>query len=319
MGLDFRGLRWLRLRGDRALDMLQLPVRGHRLENDPDRRRGHMAVAARGWVRVGMMVLAPALALVVLLGSAARASAYPNSMDALGDSITRAFNTCPTEFTDCPENSWATGTNKEVDSYYLRLLAKNPEISGKEYNDAVSGSKMSELNSQALKAVSRKVELVGIFMGNNDACTSSISTMTSTSTFESEFKTAMATLNSELPGAAIKVASLANAYRLWEIFHGNSSATATWKALSVCQSLLANPTSMAAADVKRREEFKMREEEYDTVLEKVCAKYTQCEFDKDAGFKTKFETSDVTTRDYFHPNIAGQTLIASTAWSAVGY
>lgn len=278
-----------------------------------------MVAAARGSMKVKVSLIAVTLALVLLLGAAARASAYPNSMDALGDSITRAFNTCATEFTDCPENSWATGTNKEVDSYYLRLLAKNPEISGKEYNDAVSGSKMSELSSQALKAVSRKVELVGIFMGNNDACTSSISTMTSTASFESEFKTAMVTLNSELPGAAIKVASVANAYRLWEIFHGNSSATATWKTLSICQALLANPTSTLPADVKRREEFKTREEEYNTVLEKVCAKYSQCEFDKDAGFKTKFETSDVSTRDYFHPNIAGQALIASTAWSALGY
>jgi lysophospholipase L1-like esterase len=240
-------------------------------------------------------------------------------MDALGDSITRAFNTCKTSFIDCPENSWATGTNKEVDSYYLRLLALNPAISGNEYNDAVSGSKMSELNTQALSAVSRKVELVGILMGANDACTTSLSTMTSVETYETEFKTAMATLNSGLPKAAIKVGSLANVYRLWELFHGNSSAVLTWEELKICQSMLANPTSMAAADVLRREEVRQREEAFDKVLETVCAKYTQCEFDKDAGFKSTFGTSDVTTRDYFHPSIEGQALLASIAWTNLGY
>jgi hypothetical protein len=84
---------------------------------------------------------------------------------------------------------------------------------------------MSELNSQALNAFSRNVELVTILMGNNDACTSSISTMTSLANYESQFKTAMATLHTDLPGAAIKVGSLANAYRLWELFHTSSTAT----------------------------------------------------------------------------------------------
>src|SRR6202043_2310046 len=97
--------------------------------------------------------------------------------------------------------------------------------------------------------------------------------------YETEFKTAMATLNSELPKAAIKVGSLANVYRLWEIFHGNASAVLTWEELKICQSMLANPTSMAAADVLRREEVRAREEAFDKVLQSVCAKYTQCEFD----------------------------------------
>ncbi|MHB8242461.1 MAG: SGNH/GDSL hydrolase family protein [Solirubrobacteraceae bacterium] len=268
-------------------------------------------------LRTRRVVLAAALA--TFGASSAQATAYPSSMDALGDSITQAFNTCTTAFTNCPENSWSTGTNASVDSYYLRLLALNSGISGHNYNDSVSGSKMSDLNSQALNAYSRNVELVTIEIGNNDACTSSITTMTSIANFESQFKTAMTTLHTDLPNAAIKVGSLANAYRLWELFHTNSTATSTWTHLSVCQSLLANPTSTAPADVKRREEFKAREEGYDKSLEGICATYTQCKFDKDAAFKSLFTTSDVSTRDYFHPSIEGQALIASGAWTAMGY
>lgn len=266
--------------------------------------------------RTRFVALAVALAIFSLLAVAARAAAYPNSMDALGDSITRGFNTCSIAFTDCPENSWATGTNSAVDSYYQRLLALNPGISGHNFNDAVSGAKMEGLNSQASKAVSRNVELVGILMGANDACTSSISTMTSVSTYKSELETAMNTLTAGIPAAQINIGSLPNVYRLWEIFHTNSSAVNTWNTLKICQSLLANPTSTAKADEERRLQVHQREEEYDSVLQSVCAKYTKCKFDNGAGFKTVFNTNDVSTRDYFHPSIEGQALIASVAWTA---
>jgi lysophospholipase L1-like esterase len=269
--------------------------------------------------RLGLAVLAAGLAIVSLGIVAASASAHANSMDALGDSITRAFNTCSTPFTDCPENSWATGTNSAVKSYYERALAVNPEISGHNFNDAVSGAKMAELNVQAEKAVSRKVELVGILMGANDVCTSSLSTMTSVETYKSEFELAMKTLTTGLPSATIDVGSLPNVYRLWEIFHTNSTAVSTWNTLKICQSLLEKPTSTEKADEERRVKVREREEEYDTALENMCSKYTKCKFDKDAGFKTVFNTNDVSTRDYFHPSIEGQALIAKEAWESFPY
>jgi lysophospholipase L1-like esterase len=265
--------------------------------------------------RLRVALLATVLAVASLGIASARAAAYPNSMDALGDSITRAFNTCSFPFTDCPENSWATGTKSAVNSYYLRLLALNPGISGHNFNDAVSGAKMEGLKGQAEKAVSRKVELVGILLGANDACTSSIS-MTSTATYQSQLEQGMNTLTTGLPSAQINVGSLPNVYRLWEIFHTNSSAVNTWNSLKICQSLLANPTSLAKADEERRLQVKAREEEYDSALQSVCAKYTQCKFDNNAGFKTMFNTNDVSTRDYFHPSVEGQAVIASIAWEA---
>lgn len=266
--------------------------------------------------RLRVAVLASLLAVVSVGVASAKASAYPNSMDALGDSITRAFNTCSFPFVDCPENSWATGTSSKVDSYYMRLLALNSGISGHNYNDAVSGAKMVELNGQAEKAVSRNVELVGVLMGANDACTSSLSTMTPVATYQSEFEQAMNTLTKGLPGAQINIGSLPNVYRLWEIFHTNSSADSTWNSLKICQSLLANPTSTAQADEERRIQVRQRVEEFDSVLQSVCANYTQCKYDNGAGFKTQFATNDVSTRDYFHPSVEGQALIASIAWSS---
>jgi hypothetical protein len=51
----------------------------------------------------------------------------PTSIDALGDSITRGYDSQGTgcgAFADCPANSWATGTNSGVNSYYTRVKAR---------------------------------------------------------------------------------------------------------------------------------------------------------------------------------------------------
>jgi lysophospholipase L1-like esterase len=274
-------------------------------------------------MRVAVACMAIALCALAASAQAAKpgggSSAYPSSMDALGDSITRAFNTCSFPFTDCTQNSWATGTSSTVNSFYTRLLKLNRNISGHNYNDAVSGAKMTDLQGQASNAVSRGVQLVTIAMGSNDACTSSVSTMTDVSTYQSQFQAAMNTFTSGLPNAQIRVTSLPDAYQLWVLFHTNSSAVNTWNAYGICQSLLANPTSTAQADVDRRAQVRQREIDFNTVLANVCAQYAQCKFDGNAGFNTAFGTSDVSTRDYFHPSVTGQGLIASKEWPAIGY
>src|SRR5215207_549966 len=133
-----------------------------------DRRRVHVFAAC---------LLATLLALGTTGVSAAGPGPVPKSMAALGDSMTRGFNACGFFF-DCTSHSWSTGTYQPVRSHYLRLLALSPAISGHNYNDARSGARMADLNGQAAMAVSQKVDYVTILMGANDACTSSVSTMT---------------------------------------------------------------------------------------------------------------------------------------------
>ena len=92
-----------------------------------------------------------------------------------------------------------------------------------------------------------------------------------------------------------------------------------WNTYHECDALLANPTSTDPADVARRDAFRQRVIDYNTQLATICAKYSQCQFDNGAGFNARFTTADVSTVDYFHPSIDGQTLIANVAWKAVGY
>jgi hypothetical protein len=48
----------------------------------------------------------------------------------------------------------------------------------------------------------------------------------------------------------------------------------------------------------------------------TCAQYIHCRFDNGAAYNLAFTTSDVSTRDYFHPSVAGQAKAAATAWGA---
>ncbi|MGH3649001.1 MAG: SGNH/GDSL hydrolase family protein [Micromonosporaceae bacterium] len=264
-----------------------------------------------------VVVLAVVLALT---GGAAYATgtteAPPNSMAGLGDSITRAFNACGWYF-DCTSRSWSTGSYSTVNSHYRRILAKNPAIYGKNHNDARSGAKMTDLAGQAGTAAGQGVEYVTIEMGANDACTSSESTMTAVATYRSQLDAALARLKSGLPNAKVFIASVPDIKRLWYIGKDNSDAVSTWNGFGICQSMLANPRSTAQADEDRRNRVRQRVIDFNTQLAQACTNYgANCRFDGNAVFNYPFVLSQVSTWDYFHPNVSGQAVLASTSYAA---
>jgi len=266
----------------------------------------------------GLAVLLLVFALVA--PAPAAAVTYPSSMASTGDSITRAFNTCSFPYIDCPQNSWSTGTSSTVNSLYLRLRAVNPAINGLNYNRAVSGAKMADLAGQMtnVNAIGG-VQLVTVLMGGNDLCTGTTAQMTSVADFSQQLSAGLATLRSANPGALVYIVSVPDVYNLWAIFKDNSSARSTWATFDVCQSLLANPTSTDAVDVARRQEVRQRNIDFNTAIAQACAADDvayECRTDGDAVFNTAFTTSEVTTRDYFHPSVAGQQHLAAVAFAA---
>jgi lysophospholipase L1-like esterase len=275
---------------------------------------------------VGMLVLG---ALV----TAAPAAASPekvgpsSSIDALGDSITRGYDSQGTgcgSFADCPANSWATGTNVGVNSYYTRLKALNPSVllaqpvktSTTGGNDAVTGAKMADLPGQAKNAVSapNTPDQVMILMGANDVCTSSEASMTSVSSFRANYKSGLETLSKGVPDARIDVSSIPNIFQLWSVLHTNTAAQLTWGLAKICQSMLAEPTSETTAAKTRRANVQKRNEEFNAVLAEVCAEFIHCQYDKGAAYAIKFASANVSTLDYFHPNTSGQAIAAKSAF-----
>jgi lysophospholipase L1-like esterase len=266
---------------------------------------------------VYVSLLAGVLVAALLPLAASAVDPLPSSMAAVGDSISQAASSGGSLGADYPANSWSTGTNTTVSSHYARLLAFNPTILGRAWNDSVSGAKMADLDGQMRVVVGQRPDYLTVLVGGNDLCTDTVAQMTSVTDFGARFTTAMNTLTAGSPTTRVYVVSIPRAYQLWELFRNSFSARLVWSLGSICQSLLANPTSTQIADVQRRAEVAQRNIDYNSTLAQVCAQYAQCRFDGNAVYSVAFAKSDV-SGDYFHPSIAGQAKLAAVSWAA-GY
>ncbi|MET9904650.1 SGNH/GDSL hydrolase family protein [Streptomyces sp. NPDC006446] len=238
----------------------------------------------------------------------------PESMAAVGDSITRGFDACSV-LSDCPEVSWATGSDPQVNSLAVRLLGTTG-AADRSWNYAVTGARMADLPGQMAQAATRKPELVTVMAGANDACRSSTSAMTSVADFRTAFQDAMDTLRGTLPKAQVYVSSVPDLKRLWSEGRGNPLGKQVWK-LGICPSMLGDADSLDSAATLRRGKVQDRVEAYNQVLHEVCAKDRRCRFDGGAVFDYRFGTDQLSHWDWFHPSKNGQARLAEIAYRTV--
>jgi lysophospholipase L1-like esterase len=238
----------------------------------------------------------------------------PRSVAAVGDSITRGFDACAV-LTDCPEVSWATGGSEEVDSLAVRLLGR-AGAAERSWNYAVTGARMADLPEQMARAVRRSPELVAVMAGANDACRETTSAMTPVDDFRADFQEAMRTLREALPKAQVYVASVPDLKRLWSQGRTNPLGKQVWK-LGICPSMLGDADALDAAATLRRETVQNRVEDYNEVLEEVCAKDRRCRFDGGAVHEYRFGTDELSRWDWFHPSVEGQAELAGIAYRTV--
>lgn len=265
--------------------------------------------------------VAAALAFVLSVGiasiGAGSAVAVPTPpevarMAAIGDSITRGTSSC-SSFSGCLANSWSTGTTTSVASHAQRLrsLGATSLVAS---NNAVNGATSGSIATQAQAAVAQNAQYVTIEIGANDACTTTVGGMTARATFRANIDSALATLGASPAAPEIFVASIPNLLRMYELNKSSSTARFTWSLLRVCQSLLANPSSTKAADVQRRAAVQQRVTEFNSELAAACAATPRCHFDGMVVANLQFVKSDISTRDYFHPSLAGQAKLAAVTW-----
>jgi lysophospholipase L1-like esterase len=270
----------------------------------------------RNPLRKTVMVAGAAMAVAIVAALAAPASAdggrVPNSMAAVGDSLSQAYNVQYPNFGDNPQYSWSTGTDPAVNSQYQRLLAINPNIAGKAYNYSVSGSRMEHLDGQLKQAAARKVEYVTVLMGGNDLCKSTIAAMTPTNVFQAQFAQAMANFTATNPRARIFVSSIPSVYQLWSALKDDPTAQYVWQTYGVCQSMLSMNNTEAD-----RQRVDRQQQAYNRALATVCAKYDQCQSDNNAVYNFKTPAADFSNIDYFHPNLNGQNDLAEVSAKAI--
>ncbi|MFI9543205.1 SGNH/GDSL hydrolase family protein [Streptomyces sp. NPDC052016] len=238
----------------------------------------------------------------------------PASIAAVGDSITRGFDAC-TVLSDCPEVSWATGGSAEVNSLAVRLLGVS-KAATHSWNYAVTGARMADLPAQMARAAARKPDLVTVMAGANDACRASTVEMTSVADFRAGFEEAMRTLRRAAPRTQVYVASVPNLKRLWSQGRTSELGKQVWK-LGICPSMLGDADVLGSAANLRRDTVQQRVEDYNTVLEEVCAKDARCRFDGGAVYAYRFGTEQLSRWDWFHPSKDGQARLAEIAYRRI--
>ncbi|MEC4016165.1 SGNH/GDSL hydrolase family protein [Streptomyces sp. H27-D2] len=236
----------------------------------------------------------------------------PDSIAALGDSITVGFDACSV-LADCPEVSWSTGTDAKVDSLASRLLKKP---AGHSWNHAVAGARMADLPQQVTAAIADRPELVTVMLGANDACTSDPAGMTSVADFRADFTASLRALRAELPKTQVYVASVPDLMRLWSEGRENALGKQVWK-LGICQSILRDPDATDQAAVQRRQSVQDRVVAYNSALKEICGADKLCRYDGGAVFGFRFTGGQLSKWDWFHPSKEGQGRLAELAYRQI--
>jgi lysophospholipase L1-like esterase len=243
--------------------------------------------------------------------AAAAAPPLPDSMAAIGDSITQAVDVC-CFYRSWPGHSWSTGyvPFDGIASHYERLRARNPAILGNRWNNAAAGARMADAPAQARRTVTQGAEYVTILMGANDLCRSD-GTLTPTATFRAQFRTTLQILRTGLPRSHVFVASIPNLHQLWSVLRTDPLARLVWRAAGICPPMLA--ASNTPAD---RQAVVDRERELNHALRDVCATWSRCRFDNYLTYNYNFTRDLVSKLDYFHPNFRGQATLSALTWEA---
>lgn len=241
----------------------------------------------------------------------------PVVMAALGDSISAGFNACGW-YVACASRSWSAGDNPAVQSHYLRMLDVNEDLFGHNVSLAVAGATSADLAGQVAGAVERNADYVTVLIGAQDACVAEERRMTPVSVYERRVAEALKLFRTARPAGRVFVASIPDVKRLWRVGKDNVAARGFWSLGRICPTMLARPTSTAPADQARRDRVRARVAGYNAALARVCAAYgPACKFDGNALFNCPFTLDHVSKWDFFHPNDAGQRLIAQRTFPVI--
>jgi lysophospholipase L1-like esterase len=230
----------------------------------------------------------------------------PQVVAAIGDSITQAAALSRDRSSNNPGHSWATGD--QVDSHVARL--QRAGAAGQAHNLSVSGARMRDAPAQAEQAIAARADHVTFLMGANDACATSLDQMTAPEDFRRDFERSLQILSGAAqPG--IFVASIPDIDHLRSLFEGDIRVTTLWESFGICRTFLASNLTEPA-----RQQATARLDAFNEILATSCGSHPRCRFDGGTVFQHRFEKSDVSDLDYFHPSEEGQETLARITWRA---
>jgi lysophospholipase L1-like esterase len=259
-------------------------------------------------VALFLVTLAPATAATA---ATAAPPPLPDSMAAIGDSITQAVDVC-CFYGNWPGHSWATG-NVPLDgiaSHYERIRAENPAIRGHRWNNASSGARMADAPAQARRTVEQGAEYVTILMGANDLCGWD-GALTPTDTFRAQFRETLEVLRTGLPGSHVFVASIPNLYQLWSILRTHPLAQVVWQTADSCPSMLDFLQLARRPPGRHRPPARAQRRPPRRLRHLVALPLRQR-----PDLRLRLHPRPGLRLDFFHPSLRGQAALAALTWEA---
>jgi hypothetical protein len=238
---------------------------------------------------------------------------YPNSIALLGHSQGTGENSDPGQpGVEVRENSWATGTNPEVNSLYLRLLKRNPAIKGHNTNYAEGGATIRGVAAQAdrLLASDRDAELILIQVMDNDmTCPVQRAAL---SDFRTQLTATLRRLARGAPNSSQFVVSQFGSVPTTAKSLTRAERASWGGGTGPCDP--ATPTGTAVP--KRVARLERAIHAYERALETACKKVRQCTYDGGA-FGRIVDRREHLSSDFAHLSINGHAKAAAVAWAAM--
>ena len=214
---------------------------------------------------------------------------------------------------DVKANSWATGTNPQVQSIYLRMLATNPSLEGHATNLAISGSNVDSLIQQAAQLVERnpKPQLVLIQTIDNDQKCDGTDAA-NYEPYRAKLTEVLDTLAKGLPKAQIFIVSQWADVKTYGrvVFAIDPDHLA---GDGPCDTV--NPQTMKIDPVKEAY-LQALVNDYWRIVTDVCKLHPTCRTDGGAMQHFDLKPEDMTS-DRNHLSVAGQAKMAGMVWASL--
>jgi len=243
-------------------------------------------------------------------------SSGPIGIIAIGHSGLTAYRTDPNQPDhDAKANSWATGTNPEINSIYQRLLAVHPEITDQVSNMAQGGTEAIELAGQARTALQLvpEPELVIIQTIDNDIrCDGTDAD--NLKAFGHSVENALNVIVEASPNSRILMVSQPGRPAEYAAaLENNPDAKAVVTGMGMCD--LFDP------DGKLNQEHVATItaiiESYEAEQARVCATVPQCSTDNGAFATYVDDITRLVPDDWAHLSAEGQARLAEIIWPVI--
>lgn len=234
---------------------------------------------------------------------------YPDSVAALGHSAVTGEGTRPAA-AEAKADSWATGTNPQVRSIYLRILAEHPDIEGHAVNLGEASADVTALAVQAQTLIAQDPQPELVLIATLDADLTCPASQDELDAYGENLRDVLQGLSEEMPASRFFITSQTSTPRQDAQIYSQQER-ASLGGTGPC-AFIDPDGDVVPKELERLEDAIGGYKEQMTA---ACAQTDRCSTDQSGtGWKMQAEYSD----DLNHLNLEGQARWAEHVWDLLG-